>query len=368
MLREVVKMHVERGDKVRVICGSAEDCRARWSEEFPVGVRFTWFKAAIDRDGPLWMRIVNSARLLAIGVTMLFKPAPISLVYVFAYPPGIAGAVILLCRLVRRRTKVIFSFQDNLEYRIPGRLLLAAYIRYNRFCLRHADCTMVLSEEMRSYLLQSFSARPRGIVADRIEILNNFYAQDVPPVEPERQFVYDVIYAGNHGPGQNLHFFLRVLARCQRVAPLRVVFFGNGTDKHALLRLNAELNAGVEFHEPIGRQQISEEMRSARFGLVAMRPDLPRYAFPSKIAAYTCNGTQALLMTSPSGELGQWITREGLGVSIDAENEQRAAAQLNGLLAAPKQRSPADIASRAGVLFGKKSFLNKLEAIVDRVT
>lgn len=368
MLREVVKMHLARGDQVRVVCGSAEDCQARWAEEFPVGVRFTWFRAAIDRDGPLWMRMVNCARLLTLGVAALLPPRSLALVYVFAYPPGVAGAIIFLCRLVRRRTRVILSFQDNLEYRIPGRVPRALYRAYNRFCLRHATCTVVLSEEMRSHLLQSFPAQSRARVADRIKILNNFYAEDVPPVEPGRQTVYDVIYAGNHGPGQNLRFFLRVLARCQRAAPLRVVFFGNGTDKHGLLQLNAELNAGVEFREPIGRQQIAKEMRSARFGLVAMRPDLSRYAFPSKIAAYTCNGTPALLMSDPAGNLGRWISREQLGAAINPENEAQAADQLNRLVTGPGELAPSELAARARELFGKDHFLRQLEEIVNKVT
>lgn len=41
MLREVVQMHLNRGDTVRFVCGSADDCRKLWTEEFPTGVRFT---------------------------------------------------------------------------------------------------------------------------------------------------------------------------------------------------------------------------------------------------------------------------------------------------------------------------------------
>lgn len=368
MLREVVKMHLARGDTVRVVCGSADDCRARWAEEFPHGVQFTWFRASIDRDGSLWMRMVNSVRLLALGVGAILTPHRLDLVYLFAYPPGFAGAIIALCRVVRRRTRTIFSFQDNLEYRIPGRFLRALYRAYNRFCLRHATRTVVLSDEMREHLLESFPARTRDSVSKRIEVLNNFYAEDVPPVEPAGAAAYDVIYAGNHGPGQNLSHFLRVVARCRPPVPPRIVFYGNGTDKQALMRLAAELGTGIEFRDPVDRRRIADEMRRARFGLVAMRGDLPKYAFPSKIAAYTCNGTRALVMSDPDGPLGRWIVREGLGATLDPSDEARAAAGLESLLTTGDEQSPTEVAARARVLFGKEAFLARLGTIIDSAT
>ena len=368
MLREVVKMHLARGDTVRVVCGSAEDCRQRWAEEFPQGVEFTWFRAGIDRDGSLWRRAVNSARLLALGASAVLTPSPIGLVYLFAYPPGFAGAIIAICRMVRRSTRTIFSFQDNLEYRIPGPFLRTLYRTYNRFCLSHATRTVVLSEEMREHLLDSFRARDRQSVAGRIEVLNNFYAEDVPPVAGGETPAYEIIYAGNHGPGQNLSHFLRVLARCRPATPPRVTFYGNGTEKPALMRLADELGAKVEFRDPVDRRRIADEIRRARFGLVGMRADLPKYAFPSKIAAYTCNGTQVLVMSDPDGTFGRWISQEGLGATLDPQDEARAAAHLETLLDTGDAHSPPESAARAQALFGKKSFLARLGAIVDETT
>jgi hypothetical protein len=368
MLREVVKMHLDRGDTVRVVCGSADDCRQRWAEEFPEGVQFTWFRAAIDREGSMWRRAVNSARLLALGVSAVLKPSPLGVVYLFAYPPGFAGAIIAICRLVRRGTHTIFSFQDNLEYRIPGSVLRTLYRTYNRFCLRRATRTVVLSDEMRAHLLDSFSNRDRESVAGRIEVLNNFYAEDVPPVVGGRATAYDIIYAGNHGPGQNLAYFLRVVARCRPAVPPRIVFYGNGTEKPALMRLAVDLGAKVEFREPIDRRRIADEIRRARFGLVAMRADLPKYAFPSKIAAYTCNGTQVLVMSDPDGALGRWISHEGLGATLDPHDEARAANSLEKLLATAAAHSPTEVAERAQTLFGKNAFLSRLGAIVDQTT
>jgi hypothetical protein len=365
MLREVVKMHLARGDTVRVICGSADDCRRRWAEEFPEGVQFTWFRAGIDRDGPMWMRAVNSVRLLGLATAAILAPRPLGLVYLFAYPPGFAGAVIGLCRLVRRRTRTIFSFQDNLEYRIPGRLLRAMYRAYNRFCLRHATRTVVLSAEMREHLVASFPPRSRDSVGARIEVLNNFYAEDVPPVTAGSPISYDVIYAGNHGPGQNLAHVVRAVARCRSSVPPRIVFYGNGTEKQALVRLAAEIRAPIEFRDPVDRRRIAEEMRRARFGLVAMREDLPKYAFPSKIAAYTCNGIRALVMSDPDGALGRWIVREGLGATLDPCDEDRAAGQIETLLANADATSPPEIAARAQAAFGKEAFLTRLGNIVD---
>lgn len=368
MLREVVKMHLARGDTVRVVCGSADDCRQRWAQEFPEGVRFTWFRAPIDRDGSMWRRAVNSVKLLALGVSAVLVPSRIGLIYLFAYPPGFAGTIITICRFVRRSTRIIFSFQDNLEYRIPGAMLRTVYRAYNRFCVRHATRTVVLSDEMREHLLGSFPDRARESVSRRIEVLNNFYAEDVPPVVDGGTAAYDIIYAGNHGPGQNLAHFLRVIARCRTATIPRIVFYGNGTEKPALVRLADELSVGVEFRDPVDRRRIADEMRRARFGLVAMQADLPKYAFPSKIAAYTCNGTQVLLMSDPHGSLGRWISLEGLGAALDPRDEARAASSLEALLATDTSHSPTEVAKRARRLFGKTPFLARIGEIVDEAT
>lgn len=367
MLRGIVHRHVDRGDTVEVVCGSADDCREAWSREFPIGVRIESFHAPVDRNGPLSARVFNSARLLLCGLAALAKPRRIDLLYLFTYPPGFAGVIIAFCRVFRRRTRILFSFQDNLEYRIRNPLLRAAYRAYNRFCISHATVTTVLSAEMRDHLLDSFPPRSRARVGERIEVVNNFYAEDVDAEAAAAAPTHDILYAGNHGPGQNLAFFIEAVSRCRANVPPRIVFYGGGTEKEALKRLAADRGAPIDFRDPVDRQTIAAEMRAARYGLVAMLPDLPRYAFPSKIIAYTCNGTKALLMCDPRGALGGWIERERLGAVLDVTDPDRAARGLEALLAAPDDGDPRGTARRAATLFGRDVFLGRIEAILDRL-
>lgn len=99
-----------------------------------------------------------------------------------------------------------------------------------------------------------------------------------------------------------------------------------------------------------------------------MQADLPKYSFPSKIAAYTCNGTQVLLMSDPDGSLGRWISLEGLGAILDPREEARAASSLEALLATNTSHSATEVAKRAQRLFGKTPFLARLGEIVDEAT
>jgi glycosyltransferase involved in cell wall biosynthesis len=367
MLREIVHRHVARGDTVDVICGSADDCREVWAREFPERVRVRSFRAPVDRNGPLFVRVLNSARLLFRGLGALLWPSRIDLLYLFTYPPGFAGAIISFCRVFRRRTRILFSFQDNLEYRIGNPLIRACYRAYNRFCVSHATVTTVLSEEMREHLLESVPLRSRENVGARIEVVNNFYAEDVAPARATAAKAYDILYAGNHGPGQNLAFFIEALSRCRPQTSARVVFYGGGTEKEALRTLARERGAPIEFRDPVDRQTIATEMQAARYGLVAMLPELPKYAFPSKIIAYTCNGTKALLMCDPAGPLGRWVIAERLGDVLDVTDVDRAAKGLEALLAATDDGDPRDTAGRAATLFGKDVFLSRIEAILARL-
>ena len=367
MLREIVHRHVARGDSVDVICGSADDCREAWAREFPERVRVSSFRAPVDRNGPLIGRVLNSARLLLRGLGALLWPRRIDLLYLFTYPPGFAGAMIAFCRVFRRRTRILFSFQDNLEYRIGNPHIRASYRAYNRFCISHATVTPVLSEEMREHLLESIPLRSRAKVGERIEVVNNFYAEQIDPQRATPAKAYDILYAGNHGPGQNLAFFIEALARCRLHPSRRIVFYGGGTEKEALQTLARERRAPIEFRDPVDRQTIATEMQAARYGLVAMLPELPRYAFPSKIIAYTCNGTKALLMCDPSGPLGRWVVAERLGDVLDVTDADRAATGIEALLAVTDDSDPRDTADRAATLFGKDVFLRRIEAILARL-
>jgi hypothetical protein len=145
------------------------------------------------------------------------------------------------------------------------------------------------------------------------------------------------------------------------------VFYGGGTAKEALVALARERGAPIEFRDPVDRQTIATEMQAARYGLVAMLPELPRYAFPSKIIAYTCNGTKALLMCDPAGHLGRWVVAERLGDVLDVTAADRAATGIEALLAATDDTDPHDTAERAATLFGKDVFLGRIEAILARL-
>ena len=367
MLREIVHRHVARGDTVDVVCGSADDCRAAWASEFPERVRIRSFRAPVDRNGPLSGRVINSARLLLRGLGTLLKPGRIDLLYLFTYPPGFAGVMIACCRVFRRRTRILFSFQDNLEYRIGNPIIRACYRAYNRFCVSHATVTTVLSGEMREHLLESVPLRSRARVGERIEVVNNFYAEKIDPERAAAVKTYDILYAGNHGPGQNLAFFIEAVSHCHPNVLPRIVFYGGGTEKEALQTLARERGVPIEFRDPVDRQTIATEMQAARYGLVAMLPELPRYAFPSKIIAYTCNGTKALLMCDPAGPLGAWVVAERLGAVLDVTDVDRAAKGLEALLAATDDSDPRDTAGRAATLFGKDVFLLRIEAILARL-
>ena len=216
MLREIVKMHLSRGDSVTVICGAADDCEEIWRKEFPDKVFIKAFRSPVDRSGPMSRRAINALRLLTRSAAEILSSRRIGLIYLFAYPPGVAALIIAMCRLTCRRTKLLFSFQDNLEYRIPYYPVRVAYRAYNRFCISHASMTMPLSEEMKQHLLSTVSERSRSSVAQRITVLNNFYSEHVNIDTITKEKVYDIIYAGNHGPGQNLSHFIEVLALCHK--------------------------------------------------------------------------------------------------------------------------------------------------------
>jgi glycosyltransferase involved in cell wall biosynthesis len=112
-----------------------------------------------------------------------------------------------------------------------------------------AECTTISAPnssgrckagEQKQLSTASNTPRSRAKVGERIEVVNNFYAEDVDPERATPAKAYDILYAGNHGPGQNLAFFIEALARCRPESSPRIVFYGGGTEKEALRKLARE--------------------------------------------------------------------------------------------------------------------------------
>lgn len=367
MLRDIVELHLARGHEVRVVTGASADFSAEHEAAFGGRCRVVSFRAGRDREGGALRRVWLSARLLALGLRHL-GARRWDIVYTVSYPPLMAGALGAWGRLFGRARHLIYYFQDNLVYRVPGRMLKRGFVWAQRRTIRRASRVVTLSADMAEELVSWFPDAERLAIAAKMRVIQNYAAGSTPATGRQAAPVRDIIYAGNHGAAQNLGLFLEMLAALDPVP--RTAFFGDGSARAGLTEQARRLGLddGLTFHEPVGREEIGAEIARSRFGLVGARPDLMRYAFPSKLLAYAAIGIPSLVMCPERSGTASWLRAEGFGHPIDPVSAAEGARQLRAILSKPSQDGEqAERRTRAARAFGQARFRAEFTALLDEL-
>lgn len=368
ILGGIARFHADRGDLVAVAAGASEDYSARYAQEFAGKVQVTAFRAEIDRRLGLTGRIRNTLRLLVAGLSALFSQRW-DLIYVVSYPPGLAFLLLAAARLFARTRHAIYYVQDNLVYRVPTRPGKYAFGRIQSWTMRMASRVITLSEMMKEELDRLLPSGCRSGSGQKVVAIPN-YSPDIsaPRNAADAEPVRDIIYAGSHGPGQNLRFFLEAIARLDEPERPRVAFFGEGSEKEALVALANRLGISkhVSFHGNVDRDTINREMERSRFGLVGAIPGLFRYAFPSKLASYNSAGIPGLLMCESSSAIARWAEGNGVGFALGVADPAESAAILSRILRAPSWSGLA-MQSAAQRLYGRETYMTQLDQLLSKL-
>ena len=368
MLRDLVDLHHDRGDTVRVVTGTSKDFSADYKREFPDHFEVAAFRADLDRNGGIPRRILISVRLLICCLYHVLFGKKWDLLYTLSYPPLLAWFLIAFGHWSRRVKRSVFYLEDNHVYRVPAGPMRWVYRTVLKSTIAKATCTITLSKEMSDELVSYFPAHRQAEIAAKIALVPNF-SPDIGLVdEVFDTFDHDIIYAGNHGKGQNLPTFLEMLAHPELDPKPKVSFFGSGQVKADLVARTRELglDSFVTFHDPVSRAEAQREMARARFGLVGAIPGLLRFAFPSKLAGYNIVGTPGIVMCDVNGGTAESLRENGFGFAIDPEDVAAGARALREALAQSDDPSVRLATKARGLdVYGKATYLVKMNALLD---
>lgn len=151
------------------------------------------------------------------------------------------------------------------------------------------------------------------------------------------------IYAGLHGFFQGLDQVIRAADRLKE-EPIRFLFFGDGSEKEAIMNLAGELGlTNVDFYPPLGRDQISSIMASMDVALIPLKRPI-RGSVPSKIYEAMASSIPVLLMAG--GEARQVVERSGAGMVIDPGDIEAITVAVRELASRPEWRGEMGRAGR----------------------
>ncbi len=201
--------------------------------------------------------------------------------------------------------------------------------RIDDWSCRQARPILVHSADM----LNTLRARPRGGEYS-IEIMNNFALPADGGSNESAVFELGaennkltVIYAGNVGRFQGLGAIVDAMGVVADRKDIALVVMGDGGAKADLIERAQYNKSNVRFidYQPVDFAR--KVIQQADIGLVALIPEMYKYAYPSKTMAYLEQGRPIIAAVEPESELSQDMQSQGYGFSVPI-GDPNALAQL----------------------------------------
>lgn len=199
---------------------------------------------------------------------------------------------------------------------VAGALRLIADLLY-----RKSDAIVVLASGSADVVVA------RGAEPSRVHWIPNGVTIDGPttPLPDELAWVKKsptFVYAGSHGPANDLDFLLDVAAVLQSsddlvAQSIRVLLVGDGVERKRLMqRASDEALSNVVFHPPITKASLRTLLNSSSGGLMILK-DVPLFRFgvsPNKLFDYLA--ADLPVITNVAGDVAQTVTRSGSGIAV----------------------------------------------------
>lgn len=287
-----------------------------------------------------YLSFAASAAVLGPVVT---KRPDVMLVYLAALPVGVAGRYIAFAKRAPYILDVVDLWPESvvasgLVGKRKGRTLRA--LRFvAKFVYSGATHIGVVTDGFRS------SLERMGVPGEKVSVIHNWM-----PRETYRASEHDaelagveglagrfvVMYAGNMGQMQGLATVVEAGALVADDPDVVLALVGDGTERHSLERLAAEL--GLDNVRFLGRRDPADMpalYAIADILLVHLNAnDLADMSIPSKTFAYMASGRPVLVAVR--GEAARFVTANGFGQAVEPSNPIELASAIRSMRALPQ--------------------------------
>jgi glycosyltransferase involved in cell wall biosynthesis len=299
------------------------------------GVRLRWIWSTPYRGNTLQRELnIIVFSLLSFGVG-LFIAAD---VIVTVTPPLESGFWGWLLAKVKRAPFVL-DLEDLwpdsiITMGFRNRLVIAWLRFWELFLYRHADHILVVASEMREYLIK------QGVPAIKIDLIP--LGANLPPPIPDREafraklgWAKDeiiAVYVGAHGPANSLETLLGAAKELKGNRTIKIVLFGDGSDKPRLQKLVVEwdLRGNFILAEPVAPETVPQILQAADIGIASLKnTETFKTVRPNKIYEYMAAGLPVICCID--GEARNIISQAGAGIFVTPEDSAGLALTLKAL-------------------------------------
>lgn len=294
---------------------------------------------------------------------------------VWAYHPPLSIILPAIAVSFLRKAPLVLEIQDlwpeSLEATgmVRNKRILRAIDRFGRWAYRRADALSVISPGFKRHL------GAKGVESNRITTIPNWADELVYRPAPadsalsrERGWAgrFNILYAGNMGPAQDLGRVLDAAALLRTSPEIHFVFVGDGLDVEALRgRAVLEGLTNVHFEERVEPEMVARLAAIADALLIHLRKDpLFEITIPSKTISSLACGRPILSVVA--GDAGEIVEGSGAGLVCPPGDPAALAAGAKAMYrASPEQRAAWAAAARSCFLerFSQAHLLDQYEQL-----
>lgn len=324
LLQPMVEGWVKDGHRVTVFTGqpSYNDInreRRAWREKYN-GVNIIRVSLLPERKKWQWLRLLNFMIFLFRAALHVLTERKYDLIIVNSYPPILMG---FCAWLINKIWKIpyIYHCQDL----HPESAMIAGYLRKNWLydileridtnSCRRASVVVTLSRDMANTL------DCRGLGRANVRILNNFILdtyespRKLPlPLTRKSEDEFHILFAGNIGNFQGLDSIVEAAKTLRDKQQIKFNFMGEGLAKAELMKKSGKLlGKTINFipHQPLAVAFAA--MEQADLGVISLKPNVYKVAYPSKTMMYLAAGCPLLAIIEKESCIARDIVNKGIG-------------------------------------------------------
>jgi glycosyltransferase involved in cell wall biosynthesis len=249
--------------------------------------------------------------------------------------PAILGGFFSAIASFFAKTRFIYFCMDlypeigKLSKDFSNPILYKFLQKIDNWSCKRADSVIVHSLDMRKTL-----EKRSGGEKFKINIINNFSVPAEIMIKsissfnsPLKKKKLSIIFVGNIGRFQGLEIIIDAMSLIKKKGrqDIELVIMGEGTAKKDLINLTNKTRANVIFFDYQPIDIMKEAIANADIGLVTLRPNIYKYAYPGKLMSYLEQGKPIISMVESESELAQTMITEGYGFCLSFNNIEEIA-------------------------------------------
>lgn len=378
---EIVEHLVKEGADVSVVTAPPHypgwqvraGFRNRFSSSRTPGLRVTRCPLLLRRQMRGIWRLVAPATFaltsapLAVAEILWRRPKVVLLVEptLLAAPVALGAARLVGARTVLHVQDLEVDAAFVIGHLANVGLLKRLGIAFERFCYRHVDRVITISNSMADRIVE------KGVPLDRVSIVRNWVDLDhIHPLEGsnayrrELGFADDdfiVLYAGNVGAKQGLGVLLGAAERLVGNARLKFVIAGEGPAKPDLVSRYGHL-PNVRFLPFQPAERLNAFLNLADLHALPQDAGAADLVLPSKLGGMLASGRRIVVTADPETEMARFV--EGAALVVEPGNAAVLADAIEQAAGETDSDARRALAAEKAAGLGKKAALQMLIPMV----